>query len=82
MIEINWDSNEDEDEFAFLHAGHTYTCDNCGEGEDIEGMDFKEVVDLLKRSGWLTKKESGVWFNYCPNCIDDVANKSAIDDFE
>lgn len=43
-------------------------CDHCGGEEDIsfyDGPDFKEAQRELEGMGWVSRKISGVWHDFC-----------------
>ena len=49
----------------------TPTCDNCGDYLDVE-YDFYDAVNAKKLAGWRSVKESEEWFDYCPDCYNEL----------
>ena len=42
-------------------------CDYCG--ETVVFNYYEEAVNHKKVDGWESRKERGVWFDCCPDCV-------------
>lgn len=47
-------------------------CDECGETEPGDTLEFKDFIADLKDKEWLIRKEEGQWCHYCPACAGDM----------
>lgn len=49
----------------------TAICDNCGQFQEIEGLDeidFFDALSLLRIFGWTSTREEEKWSHFCPDC--------------
>jgi hypothetical protein len=42
------------------------TCDNCGDGTELETWD--ECMEFMRENSWKKKLVDGEYKNYCPEC--------------
>ena len=46
----------------------TFTCDQCGETFEADGLDFHDALDEYKDSGGTARLEDGEWEHRCGGC--------------
>lgn len=51
---------------------YTPVCDYCNEAVLPGEMRFDDAARAMRDAGWKTRKEAGVWQNYCPECWQEV----------
>ena len=51
------------------------TCDEC-EWDGSHGfVSFQEATAWMRENGWVSRKEDGDWWNYCPECAEALGLK-------
>lgn len=46
----------------------TFTCDECGETFEADGLDFYYAFDEFKDNGGVARLEMGEWQHLCEDC--------------
>jgi len=49
--------------------GFVVSCDGCSFYEEVEVLEFRELIGRMKKEGWVMRKDGqDVWMHYCPVC--------------
>ena len=46
----------------------TFTCDECGETFEADGLDFYDALDEFKEHGGSSALHNGQWHHFCEPC--------------
>lgn len=46
----------------------TFTCDECGETFEADGLDFHDALDEFKDHGGVARLVHGDWQHFCEHC--------------
>lgn len=46
----------------------TFTCDDCGETFEADGLDFYDALDEFKDHGGAARLDGGDWLHLCGDC--------------
>ena len=46
----------------------TFTCDQCGDTFEADGLDFYDALDEYKEHGGAARLEAGEWLHFCGCC--------------
>ena len=46
----------------------TFTCDDCGETFEADGLDFHDALEEFKDNGGVARLDAGEWVHFCGDC--------------
>ena len=52
------------------YSQHLLVCDICDDA--IAFDDFNDAVEYKKAKGWVSREDSGGWYDICPDCEEKV----------
>jgi hypothetical protein len=53
-------------------SGFDIECDKCSYSENFDEEDFRTMIKLAKRHGWISKRASnGDWIHICQTCAEE-----------
>lgn len=55
-------------------------CDNCADEHPDEFDSFNDAVEAKKADGWGSRRQNGLWEDWCPQCL--AASRDPREDFD